>query len=53
MKIEKSVDTAGMWNATCRLNGEFMVACSEDKVNALDRLFEKIYWVMGLNGKTN
>ena len=48
MKIEKSVDTAGMWNATCKLNREFMVACSENKVEALNRLFEKIYWVMDL-----
>jgi hypothetical protein len=52
MKIEKSGDTPGMWNAICWIKGisanEFFVACSTNKVEALDRLFEKLYWVMNL-----
>jgi hypothetical protein len=52
MKIEKSSDTAGMWNASCWLErvvaNTFFVACSTNKVEALDKLFEKLYWVMNL-----
>jgi len=48
MTIEKSIDTVGMWNASCWLNKEFYVACSMNKVEALDRLFAKIYWKLGL-----
>ena len=51
MKIQKSIDSVGMWNATCKLNGEFMVACSENKSEALDKLFAKIYWILGLTPK--
>ena len=48
MKIEKSGDTVGMWNASCWINKEFFVACSTSKVEALDRLFEKLYWKLNL-----
>jgi hypothetical protein len=48
MKIEKSSGAAGMWSASCWIGNEYFVGCSEIKVEALNRLFEKIYWKFNL-----
>ena len=44
MKIEKDRERAGWWIARTTIGKELFIACSDNKLDALDRLFRKLEW---------
>lgn len=53
MRIEKIKDQVGWWQITQWIGRDYFVATSDNKPDALDRMFRKLEWAEIGNWKRN